>query len=87
MSTPFKIPTFKQLRVLNSWPAGTRGEQEDDRLIAALLALCTEHGFGRVPQLAKQIEDIWRQPAYLAQYADQTAQHKVLLAKSPLRRR
>lgn len=81
MSEPFKVPTLEELKVLISWPAGTAGERKETELIYALLELGKRYGFGRVQQLAGQIEDIWRQPSYLAQYAAQAAYHRDQVAK------
>jgi len=47
---------------LNAWPEGTVGYGRDQKLIKQLNDLCKEHGYGRIPQLAAAIEDIWRTP-------------------------
>ena len=56
------IPTLDELECLVMWPLGTVGEQNERRLVQELLQLCEEFGFGRVPQVAKQIEALWRDP-------------------------
>ncbi len=50
------------LNCLIMWPVGTVGYREEQRLVRALNELCQEFGYGRVPQLAAQIEDLWRNP-------------------------
>lgn len=52
----------KFLDCLNSWPEGTRGYVQEQELISILNSLCKNHGYGRVPQLAASIEEIWRNP-------------------------
>lgn len=54
-----KPPTADQLDCLVLWPAGSKGEFDERRAVETLLALCEEHGFGRIPQLAEAINDIW----------------------------
>lgn len=61
-------PHMDVLVSLNSWPEGTVGYNQENQLIAILLALCVEHGFGRVPQITAQIEDIWRNPEKVEEY-------------------
>jgi len=63
------LPTLEDLQVLNMWPPGTVGETEDSEMIKTLLDLCQKHGFGRVPQVAAEIEDLWRHPEKRQDYA------------------
>jgi hypothetical protein len=56
------VPKLRELDALILWPKGTVGEENERRAVAALLQLCKEFGFGRVPQLAKQIYDVWSSP-------------------------
>ena len=53
-------PTIEDLECLIMWPKGTAGYWTERAVLNDLLRLCKEHGFGRVPQLAQQIEEIWR---------------------------
>lgn len=62
------IPTLSDLACLNTWPSGSMGEAQDKVLLQQLLTLCEQHGFGRVPQLAAEIEEIWRDPAQREMY-------------------
>lgn len=75
-------PTLKQLECLISWPAGSVGEQQEMVAIAVLLSLCRKHGFGRVPQLACAIEDIWRNPDRIKHYAEVKSQHLDFMEKA-----
>ncbi len=56
------------LECLNSWPENTEGYKAEDALIALLNMCCKEHGYGRVPQIANAIEDIWRNPENIVKY-------------------
>lgn len=58
-------PTEEALSYLNSWPEGTLGHSQDKQLIATLIALCSEFGYGRVGQLANDIEELWRDPSLI----------------------
>jgi hypothetical protein len=60
----------EDLSCLNGWPFGTVGWEAEQRLITLLNVMCKEHGYGRVPQLAMAIEDIWRNPERLADYQE-----------------
>ena len=62
-------PTKEELASLNSWPEGTVGHIQEQKLLDALLLFCGHFGFGRVPQLCAQIEDIWRNPEKVELYA------------------
>jgi len=50
----------EDVECLVMWPSGSRGEQNERIVLKRLLQLCNENGYGRVSQLAEQIEDIWR---------------------------
>lgn len=50
------------LDCLNAWPEGTEGHEIDEEVIHIINKLCQLHGYGRVPQLANAIEEIWRDP-------------------------
>lgn len=56
------------LECLNSWPEGTAGYDIDAELISIINLLCKQHGYGRVPQIAASIEDLWRHPEKLVEY-------------------
>lgn len=74
-----QTPTEDDLRCLNGWPDGSIGHAKETDAICCLLGLCKLLGFGRIPQLANAIEDIWRNPEKVKQYAEQRkAQLKIL---------
>lgn len=52
----------RQAECLITWPQGTKGYAEEKILVLTLITLCEKYGYGRVPQLAKQIEELWRDP-------------------------
>ena len=54
------------LECLVGFPTGTIGASEDVELLRILNALCKQHGYGRVPQMAQWISDIWRDPGTVA---------------------
>jgi len=55
-----KTPKVEDLDCINVWPKETVGYYREKNVLIDLLLLCKEHGFGRIPQLAQEIEDIWR---------------------------
>lgn len=55
-------PTIENLKCLIAYPEGTIGYDNEYALLKELLAMCEEHGFGRVHQLTGCIEEIWRYP-------------------------
>jgi hypothetical protein len=65
--TPSTI-TLDNLICLNGWPAGTYAYLEEESVIRNLLMLCNTYGFGRVLQIVRGIEDIWRHPEKEAVY-------------------
>ena len=50
----------EQLKCLIMWQEGTVGYYQEFMLIKTLNELCKKFGYGRVPQIAQQIEQIWR---------------------------
>lgn len=61
----------EQLDVLNAWPEGTNGYLKEFLLIRLINQLCIEHGYGRVPQIAQHIQDIWYHPEQkIAQHSE-----------------
>jgi len=63
-----EIVTDEQLKSLIRWPEGTVGYNDELHTLRQMKQLCEEHGYGRVPQLAKQIEDLWRHPENVEKY-------------------
>ena len=68
------IPSLEDLECIISWPKGTAGYQNELEALGDLLRLCTMHGFGRLPQMANQIEDIWRNPEKVAEIKKERSQ-------------
>ena len=60
---------------LNIWPKNTKGYCDEYKLLSTLLLMCDEHGYGRIPQLCEQIEDIWRNPEKKESYAAMRDRH------------
>lgn len=56
------------LACLVMWPDGTVGYDQEARIVKILNGLCREFGYGRIPQLAREIEDIWRNPERIDHY-------------------
>lgn len=61
-------PTVEELECLIVWPKGSVGETTERKILLSLLSLCKEHGFGRITQLASEIEEIWRDPNKIKKY-------------------
>jgi hypothetical protein len=74
-SSPIEGVDPADLHCLILWPEGSRGWAKEERLITLLNLLCKEYGYGRVPQLAAAIEDIWRNPERTEHYRRQQADH------------
>ena len=70
-----KSPTLKELECLIRWPDLTVGAQEERTLVHQLLILCRKYGFGRIPQLASSIEQIWRDPEKIKEFQNQKEKH------------
>jgi hypothetical protein len=68
MKNAYEFPTIDELMCLNIWTEGTFGYENERQVIQQLLNLCNEFGFGRVPQIAQAIEDIWRHPDKIKEY-------------------
>jgi hypothetical protein len=53
---------MENVECLIRWPKGSQGWYAEYSILKTLLAMCESQGYGRIPQLAKQIEEIWRDP-------------------------
>ena len=42
------------------WPKGSIGYNQERVVVSDLLKMCKNNGFGRIPQMAQQIEAMWR---------------------------
>ena len=74
-----ETPTLEELDCLIMWPEGSVGETQDRRTLFILLKLCRDTGFGRIPQLANAIEDIWRHPEAVKKHKKQQTEHRKLM--------
>lgn len=66
---------------LNGWPDGTVGHHNETELIKQLNDLCQKHGYGRISQLADEIEDIWRDSSKKDIYIKQRAARMKLISR------
>lgn len=73
------VPDEVLLGCLVNYPEGTRGHREEVELLKLLNRLCKEHGYGRLSQLARWIEDIWMHPGKVEAYRKASAQTQELL--------
>lgn len=64
-----------ELDCLVMWPPGTVGESQEQAIVRVLNKLCRTHGYGRVPQLAQQIENLWRDASKAAEYEREKQNH------------
>lgn len=60
--------TPEEARCLILWPDGTRGYDQDQAAIIYLLMVANTIGYGRLSQLAAQIEELWRHPEKKAEF-------------------
>lgn len=64
-----------QLEPLIMWPKHSIGWAGEWNAIDQLNDLCKKHGYGRVPQLAAQIEALWRNPGRRAEFEKARQEH------------
>lgn len=84
MSHPYIIkgvPDKILVDSLVSWPKGTVGAHQEEEVIKALNTMCKEHGYGRIPQLANAIMNIWRDPAQAKKYKKENENHNKEMAR------
>lgn len=72
-------PTLEECSCLIGWPPGTHGWYNEGRAVETLLELCKEFGFGRIPQLAAQMEALWRNPSLQKQFQAENEKRNELL--------
>lgn len=60
--TSYQPVSTDEIECLIVWPEGSVGEREERHLLHTLINLANIHGYGRLSQLAAQLEDIWRNP-------------------------
>ena len=71
----FSTLDLSDLECLIMWPPGTVGEAREKRAIADLRRLFVEFGFGRVAQLAGQMEELWRHPEKQGEFRRRKDEH------------
>lgn len=64
-----------EVECLIIWPEGSVGEKEERLLLHTLINLANTNGYGRLSQLATQLEDIWRHPENVSMYEKAKADH------------
>lgn len=72
---------IEDVECLISWPDNTVGYDNEKILLQILIKLCEEQGYGRVPQLANKIEEIWRDPSKQKEYEQERKEHLARLSK------
>jgi len=66
--TAYQHVSPDDIECLISWPKGSAGEREERLLLHTLISLANAHGYGRLSQLAAQLEDLWRHPENVTLY-------------------
>jgi hypothetical protein len=77
-----KTPSSEDLECLNLWPVGSSGYEIEKLTIQTIAALCEISGFGRVPQIAASIEEIWRRPESIEKFKKEQEERFEMLANS-----
>lgn len=77
--TPHALVTLAEARCLIAWPDGTPGAAAEEAILGVLLDFCNRYGYGRVPQMARGLEDLWRDPASRERYERERADRVVRL--------
>ena len=78
------FPTEDDVRCLVMWPENTVGYNREYEVILKLLSMCREHGFGRIPQIASQIEALWRNPEKKIEFLERQKEQVEFLKKCGL---
>ena len=68
-------PTDKDLEKMVRWPTGTVGFENELAVYRMLRQLCDDLGYGAIPQMAKQLEDVWRDPEHLKAILAENKKH------------
>lgn len=71
--TPHAQVTLAEARCLIAWPDGTPGAAAEEAILGVLLDFCNRYGYGRVPQMARGLEGLWRDPASRERYERERA--------------
>jgi hypothetical protein len=67
------------LKCLVWWPNNSIGANQEEAAVRELVKLMNVIGYGRIPQLADQIRDIWYSPEKIAEYQKRKEEHLELL--------
>tara|TARA_R110000824_G_scaffold68263_5_gene176727 strand:+ start:441 stop:701 length:261 start_codon:yes stop_codon:yes gene_type:complete len=71
-----------ELDCLVMWPEGTLGFQREQEVLRLLNKLCKEIGYGRIPQLALQMEALWRDSGKHGEFQDARDTHLDLISQT-----
>jgi hypothetical protein len=63
--------TIKTARCLILWPDHTHGYHQEEAALRILIGLADLIGYGRLPQLAAQLEKLWRDPSLAPAFEQQ----------------
>lgn len=74
----------EELESLIMWPEGSIGERQERCVLGALLEIANSHGYGRLSQLASQIENLWMHPENIEEYNRQKAEHLKMCYQRPI---
>jgi hypothetical protein len=77
-----QVPKNEDLECLNLWPVGSIGYDTEKIIIETISALCQIGGFGRVPQIAASIEEIWRRPESIEKFKKEQEERFEMMANS-----
>ncbi len=68
-----EIKDVNILDCLICWPKDSVGWYQEKQILSLLNDLCKKQGYGRIPQLANQIREIWENPEIVQKFLDQQA--------------
>lgn len=68
-----------EVECLIAWPEGSVGERNERMLFHTLITFANEHGYGRLSQMAKELEDIWSHPEKAEEYTKMKEAHLIKL--------
>jgi hypothetical protein len=68
-----------EVECLIVWPKGSAGERNERMLLHTLITFANEHGYGRLSQMATELEDIWSHPKKVEEYTKMKKAHLIAL--------
>lgn len=78
-TSPKRIPhqpvSPDEIECLIMWPNGSKGAMEERLLLHTLINLANVHGYGRLSQLTKELEDVWAHPEKVEEYTKMRNRH------------